>query len=542
MMTPAPPFDSRDIVRWFEQRRESGLLARRRDVLRAAAGLALAALTQSSLAQTAQPRVRFVADPFALGVGSGYPRPDRVALWTRLAPAPLEADGGMQPEQIDVGWEVARDEGFSAIVARGRQRAVPELAHSVHVEVDGLEPGREYWYRFHAGEAVSPVGRTRTAPAADADGGMLRWAIASCQHYEQGWFDAYRHVAAEDLDLFVFLGDYIYEASWGDDLVRRHVGTTLTTLADYRRRHGQYAADPALQAARRALPWVYTWDDHEVENDYAGDLSEHRDPGFLLRRAHAYQAWFEHLPLPRDVLAGNGRLRIYRSLDWGRLARLYVLDDRQYRSPQACPDPYKRGGSTDVTVQACPEVADPTRTLLGAAQERWLEDAFASSRRRWNLICQQTLMTAFATPQPDGPPTLWTDGWDGYPAARVRLLGALRRHRVANPVVLGGDLHTTVIGNVLADGTRGPALAAEFCGTSITAQAWPQERFARRWEANPHIDHVNARQRGYLRFDLRPARLEVRERLIDSVKTPKGEIADGLTWIVEDGNPGVRRA
>jgi alkaline phosphatase D len=541
-MAMPDPHDTRSVIRWFEQQRERGLLARRRDLLRAAAGLALGAFAAPALAQAPAPRIRFVADPFTLGVASGYPRPDRVALWTRLAPAPLEADGGMQPENVDVGWEVAADEAFTDVVAKGRQRAVPELAHSVHVEASGLAPGRDYWYRFNAGAAVSPVGRTRTAPAVDADSARLRFAIGSCQNYEHGWFDAYRHVAAENLDLFVFLGDYIYEGGWGNDLVRRHVGTTLTSLSDYRRRHSQYASDPALQIARRAMPWVLTWDDHEVENDYAGDQSEHRDPAFLLRRANAYQAWFEHLPMPLDVLGGGGRMRIHRSLDWGRLARLYLLDDRQYRSPQACPDPYKRGGSTEASVQACAELADPARTLLGAEQERWLDEAFASSRRRWNLIGQQTLLTAFPTPQPDGPPTVWTDGWDGYPAARQRLLDALRRHRVANPVVLGGDLHTTIVGDVLADGTRGAVVAAEFCGTSINAQAWPQDSYASRWETNRHIDHVNARQRGYLSFDLTPARLEVRERVLASEKTPRSDIADGLTWIVEDGRPGVRRA
>lgn len=513
----------------------------RRDVLRAAAALAIAAFAPPRTGAASTPRLRFVADPFALGVASGYPAPDRITLWTRLAPAPLLEGGGMQPEPVDVRWEVAEDEAFGRVVARGRQRAVPELAHSVHVEASGLEPDRVYHYRFIAGDATSPVGRTRTAPAADAGAARLRFAIGSCQHYEHGWFDAYRHLVAEDLDLFVFLGDYLYENSWGSDWVRRHIGSTLSTLSDYRQRHAQYAADPALREARRVLPWVYTWDDHEVENDYAGTESEHRDPAFLLRRAAAYQAYFEHLPLPADVLRPRGRLRLYRSLDFGRLARLYLLDDRQYRSPQACPDPAKGGGSTETAAADCPELGAPERTLLGATQERWLEARFADSGRRWNLIGQQTLMAAFPRPREDGAATVWTDGWDGYPAARRRLLDGLRRQRVANPVILGGDLHTTVVGNVLTDGTRGAVVASEFCGPSITAESWPQARYEGPWRANPHIDHVRAGRHGYLRFDLGRDRLQVRERLLDGVKEPGAGISDGSAWVVEAGRAGVQR-
>lgn len=286
--------------------------ASRRSVLRAASTLAAAAwLSPTVLAQAPPPRIRFKADPFSLGVASGYPQADRIALWTRLAPAPLDPDGGMQPENVDVSWEVSRDEGFGDIVASGRVRAVPELAHSVHAEATGLAPGRWYFYRFRSGEAVSPTGRTRTADAANVMPPRLKLAVASCQHYEQGWFSAYSHLLDENLDVMLFVGDYIYENSWGDDLVRRHVGDLLMTLPDYRARHAQYRLDPDLQRMHGAVPWLLAWDDHEVDNDYAADQSEHLDPQFLIRRAAAYQAYFEHMPLPRALADGVGHAALH---------------------------------------------------------------------------------------------------------------------------------------------------------------------------------------------------------------------------------------
>jgi alkaline phosphatase D len=244
----------------------------------------------------AQPR--FARDPFTLGVASGYPTPRGVVLWTRLAPDPL-ADGGMPPAAVEVGWEVATDGAFRNIVRRGTEIATPEWAHSVHAEVAGLEPARWYWYRFHAGGAESPSGKTRTAPP-PGPAERLRFAFASCQQYEQGFYIAYRHMAAEDLDLVVHLGDYIYESSWGRVHVRKHDTPEPLTLADYRNRFALYKSDQDLKAAHAAFPWLVTWDDHEVQNDYANDRSQHLDAPalFLERRAAAYRAYYEHLPLP----------------------------------------------------------------------------------------------------------------------------------------------------------------------------------------------------------------------------------------------------
>jgi alkaline phosphatase D len=518
----------------------------RRSVLRRAAGLALGALA-APLAQaqgTPPPRIRFTGYPFTLGVASGYPRSDRVALWTRLAPSPLEIDGGMQPENVDVQWELAEDERFARVVASGRVRAVPELAHSLRVEARGLAPARWYHYRFHCGDAVSSTGRTRTADAADAMPAKLRLGLGSCQHFEQGWFAAHRHLLAEDLDLMLFVGDYIYESDWGKDRIRRHAGIEPITLAGYRVRHAQYKSDPDLQRLHAAVPWAFAWDDHEVDNDYADARSEHLDPAFLLRRAAAYQAYFEHMPLAADMLANGPALRLYSVLDFGRLARICLLDDRQYRSAQVCPDAYKGGGSTEVAPAMCPEIDDPARTLLGAEQERWFDARCADTRARWNVIAQQTLLAPFPTPRPDGKLQHWTDGWDGYPAARARLLASLTRHRVANPVVLGGDLHATVVCNVPSDPARPESspIAAEFCGTSINAEGLAQEFYAARLPINPHVRFVDATRRGYMTVMLEKDRTEVVLRTLDDVTKLDASISTANRWTVAAGTAGIARS
>jgi phosphodiesterase/alkaline phosphatase D-like protein len=286
--------------------------------------------------QTARAAPRFAAYPFALGIASGSPRVDGIVLWTRLAPLPLAESGGMEPLPCEVRWELAHDESFRRIVKSGTSTAHPERAHAIHVEVDGLDAGREYFYRFDTGDARSPIGRTRTSPAQGMGDERLRLAFASCQQYEQGYYGAHGYLAAEGVDLVAFLGDYIYESTWGDDHVRKHGTEPPRTLADYRGRHALYKSDPNLQRSHECAPWIVIWDDHEVENDYANDRSETLDPQFLQRRAAAYRAYFEHMPLRASVLRTGGEVRIYDRYAWGSLATIHALDDRQYRSHQAC--------------------------------------------------------------------------------------------------------------------------------------------------------------------------------------------------------------
>jgi alkaline phosphatase D len=318
------------------------------------------------------PRLRAQTYPFALGVASGYPAPSGVTLWTRLE--------GLLPA-VPVKWEVARDEAMRQVVSSGETLALPEWAHSVHVDVQGLEPGRMYWYRFTAADAQSAVGRTRTAPAANAPVERLRFAFASCQQYEQGYYGAYRHIVADDPDFIAFLGDYIYESSWGRDHVRSHGSPEPYSLEDYRARYALYRSDAHLQAAHAACPWVVIWDDHEVDNDYADDRPEDgtERAEFLLRRAAAYRAYYEHMPLPERMRPRGPNLRLHTQLGWGRLARLYMLDTRQYKSWQACPRPKRRGGSNTLDIEKCPRLDAPGRSMLGRAQERWLEEALVES-------------------------------------------------------------------------------------------------------------------------------------------------------------------
>jgi alkaline phosphatase D len=508
----------------------------RREFLQALSALGAAG---ASPALRAQGPVRFADDPFRLGIASGYPRPDGAVIWTRLAPDLTQTNGGLAPIAIPVRWEVARDETFASLAASGSVDAQPGWAHAVHAEPAGLEADRWYWYRFIAGGAASPVGRLRTAPAAEARPARLRFAFASCQHYEQGWFSAHRHIANDDLDLVVFLGDYIYESSWGREHVRKHDRPEPYTLDDYRARYALYKSDPDLQAAHRAFPWVVTWDDHEVDNDYANDRAEDGMPAaqFLLRRAAAYKAYFEHMPLPSRMRPGGPHMRLYTSLSWGTLAKFHILDGRQYRDHQVCPT--KPGGSTVVDPEVCREIRDASRTMLGAEQEAWLARSFDAARAQWNILAQATLMAQFDRKAGEGQ-RFWTDGWDGYPAARRRLLEAMSARKLANPVVIGGDVHMHFVADLKPDFDDGksPVVASEFCGTSITAQAASQKSVDALLPENPHIKLARSDQRGYVRASIFGGKFSADLIALDTVKRQDTNASVLARFVVEDGRPG----
>ena len=514
----------------------------RRQLLQLAAGAALAPL--ASLPFIRHARAADV-DRFTLGVASGCPRPENIVLWTRLLGADL-------PERLPVAWELARDEGFRDIAASGVALAEGTSAHSVHVDVTGLAPGRWYWYRFGALGGRSSVGRTRTAPAEGANT-TLQFATASCQRWDHGHYAAWRHMADENLDLVLFLGDYIYESAPAPASARRaraHSGSgRATTLQQYRDRYAQYKADPALQRMHAAAPWILVWDDHEVENDYANARSSTLAEEFLARRAAAYQAYWEHMPLPRASRPRSADMRIFERYDWGRLARIHTLDGRQYRDAQVCPRP-GRGGASTVTPNDCPALLDPRRTLLGAEQERWLADGW-SRHHGWNLLAQQTLMARFSWREPEGreapdiPGGLyWTDGWDGYPAARARLLGAAVERRAANLVVLGGDVHANYVADLKIDydDAKSPVVATEFCGTSITSEGMAQSRIEAALPFNPHIRYGHADQHGYARFALDARALQAKLRVVDDVLDPHSAIRTAAEFVVEAGKPGARPA
>lgn len=482
--------------------------------------------------QDSQPR-------FAYGVASGQPRPDRLVLWTLLSGSDL-------PAQVEVQWELAADEGFREVVARGSEWAVPAWAHSVHAEPGGLAPGRWYWYRFTALGQRSPVGRTRTAPPADATA-PLHFVTASCQRWDHGHWATWRHVVQEAPDLIIFLGDYIYESAAAPGRIRAHnalpEGRSCRTLADYRARHALYKSDPALQAAHAIAPWLMIWDDHEVENDYAGLQGQHLQPDFAAQRAAAYQAYWEFLPFPKSAAPRGEHMRIHNHFDWGRLARLICADGRQYRDPQVCPRP-GRGGSTTVRQAECAALDDPRRSLLGLAQEQWLAESWSHSHR-WNLLAQSTLMSrAVAQDRFDAERAqVWTDGWDGYAPARQRLLQTVLDRRVSGCVVLSGDVHATYLSELRVDplAAGSPRVATEFCVTSISSQGASQARADALLEMYPLTRYGRADERGYLSFRLEPHLLRAEVRSVLAPHDPASNLRTAARFAVEASRPVIQR-
>jgi alkaline phosphatase D len=485
-----------------------------------------------------QTRPRFDRSPFTLGVASGDPTDDAVVLWTRLAPDPLAPGGGMPEEAVRVAWEVAEDDRFARIVARATTEAAPLRAHAVHVEVDGLRPARPYWYRFRVGTWESPVGRTKTAPEPSADIERMRVAFASCQQWEHGYFTAHRHLAQEDLDAVLFLGDYIYEYASQENPVRPVTGPETTTLDGYRQRYAQYRTDPDLQASHAAFPFIVTWDDHEVDNDYANDVSQDNDARepFLRRRAAAYQAYFEHMPL-RAVRRPRGPdMPLYRSLPYGRLIDFSVLDTRQYRTPKPC------GGRQSVL---CDGARAAGATILGERQREWLFDHLAASPARWHVLAQQVMMARLDLVA--GPPEEFSmDKWTAYQPDAQAVLDYFGARKPSNPIVLSGDIHTSWACDLHAQPTdqRSPIVATEFVGTSISSGRDGLEISARNQAIlpeNPHIKFHNG-QRGYVRCTIGRDRWTTDYRVVPFVSRPGASVETRASLVVENGRPGVHRA
>lgn len=484
-------------------------------------------------------RLRFAENPFALGVASGDPHAGGGVLWTRLAPRPLEPGWGMDGVRTRVAWEVAEDEGFARVVKKGMYMAAPELGFSVHVEVDGLAPDRWYFYRFMVSDVASPVGRLRTTPA-EGVSAPLRFAFASCQHYETGLYTAYQHMAAEDLDLVAHLGDYIYEYAGINGRVRKHDGFECRALEDYRRRYAQYKLDPLLQAAHARAPWVVTWDDHEVDNNYADEIGENvyeSNEQMRARRAAAYQAWWEHQPVRVPRAASWADLSIRRSISWGSLARFWVMDTRQFRSDQPCGD-----GTKPIP---CAGWGDPASTMLGDEQERWLVNGLGASKARWQVLAQQ-IMFAPETAEPASGDPVYMDVWSGYPKARDRLLAAIADRAAGRTVVLTGDVHSSYVQDVRRgfDRPDRPLIATEFVGTSISSEGdggdrspfFPASAEARRPEVRWH-NH----RRGYVSCSVTPSEWRADYQLVDYVSRPGAPKVTASSWRCEHGRAGVTR-
>lgn len=349
---------------------------------------------------------------------------------------------------------------------------------------------------------MSPVGRTRTAPAGDAMLDRFRFAFASCQHYESGYFNALRHMAEEDLHAVVHLGDYIYEGKASKDKPRQHNGDEIVSLDDYRNRYALYRGDKDLQAAHAAFPWIVTWDDREFDNNCAGDVSEEPNIAaeqFLKRRAAAYQAYYEHMPLRRSALPHGPLMQLYRNVTYGWLVQFSVLDTRQYRTDQPCGDRKQ---------YPCDGVFEKNATLLGNVQEKWLCDGLTASPARWNIPAQQVMM-ARVDRTPGGAVAWSMDQWAGYDVGRKRLLQFMADRAVSNPVVLTGDIHTNWVNDLKVDfdAADAPAVATEFVGTSITSGGDGAEKRVDTdgvLADNPFVTFYNA-ERGYVRCEVTPS-------------------------------------
>ncbi len=527
------------------------------------AALASAASSSLWLPRSARSQTLIRSNPFTLGIASGSPTRDGIVLWTRLAPSGFLGSDSLGSEAITVRWDIAHDEAFTRVVQSGQAQALGALAHAVHVEVAGLEGGRGYFYRFKVGDYTSATGRTRTLPAPDAPAGKFRIAYASCQRWEHGYYSAYRHMLADQPDLVLFLGDYIYEYPRAANAVRMpnttsNAGWTLT-LDDYRSRYALHKSDADLQAMHAACPWAFTWDDHEVQNDYAGLTAGDAGPAvqdFAARRAAAYQAFYEHTPLRASVLtraiAGlsakpAAEMRLYSEMRLGALGSLYLLDARQYKDAPVCTKDGAAGSST-VNPAQCTAWNDPARTMLGSAQESWLAQTLQHNANApgWQIIGQSSLFGPRDFRASGAGQSMWNDGWDGYSAARTRLTNALQKAQTKNAVFFGGDVHENWVGHVKADFSKpdSESIATEFCGTSITSRhsaSSSNEKVSERIARNPHFIFADVEKRGYGLADFSSQKLQVSLRTVSDVASKSATVQTLAQFAVASGKAVAER-
>lgn len=521
-------------------------LRARREWLKTAGAASLLAVSGHLGAQRLQKSPKFLVNPFTLGVASGDPQPDGFVLWTKLAPKPLERGAGMPTMAVEVDWALAGDAQMKNVLQRGWAIAHPELGHSVHVELAGLQPAHDYYYQFSVAGEQSAIGRARTLPAAGAPLAQLRFAVAGCQRYEDGYFTAWKHIAAEDFDFVFHYGDYIYEYGPMRDTKARPVRRAMPgapnetyTLDDYRNRYAIYKMDADLQAAHAATPFIMSFDDHEVDNNWAGDTNEEGVPTeiFLLRRAAAFHAWYEFMPLRRAQFPRGPHLQAFRRFAVGDLLNMHVLDTRQYRSPIACGDGVKAD---------CAEATNPRRSLLGGTQENWLHDGFKGNTARWTLLAQQIpIMRGDRNPDP-AILGVSMDKWDGYSATRDRLFAAAESAKVKNLVSVCGDVHFNCASDLkknFAD-EKSATVGVEFTSTSISSLGDGFDinaRFKTLQQQDPHIKFYNG-QRGYVAHTVTHNRWQADYKVLDKVSSPGGVLSTRRSFVVENGRAGLRDA
>ncbi len=502
-------------------------------------GAALAAIPQlARRAEAADRQVNFASNPFTLGVASGDPDENSVVLWTRLAPKPLETEGGMGDDSVNVRWELAEDDGFQKVVASGTAAATPQFGHAVHVEAKGLAPDHWYFYRFRAGDADSPIGRTRTLPAPDAEVAQVKFAFASCQHFEHGLYTAYEQMMRDNLDLVFHLGDYIYEYEGKDKLVRKHVGKEIKSLSDYRVRHAQYKTDSLLQGMHALCPWFVTWDDHEFDNNCANYISEEKnvDPvDFLVRRANSYQAYYENMPLRPFSVPKGPDMQLYRSAKYGKLAEFCVLDERQYRSDQPNndkPSPLNEAAN------------NPQQSMLGSRQREWLQGELLASQATWNVLAQQVMMGQVGFDRGQDELLYSMDQWSGYSHERRELLKFMQDRQIKNPIVLTGDIHSNWANELrLNDRDQDtPVIATEFVCTSISSggNGSPLPKALAQIKSNNPFVKFHSTERGYVRCTVTPQSWTSDYVTVTDVLKPGGRVLTRWSAVAEAGEPGLK--
>ncbi len=510
----------------------------RRSFLRYAAMVSAIPYAPLHVAVPAGPSPEFSAYPFSLGVASGDPEPTGVVIWTRLAPQPLDG-GGMSPMPVVVKWEVAHDERFGQVVCQGDALATPQLGHSVHVEVEGLQPNQLYFYRFHVGNESSPVGRTRTTPTIGSAIDRMRFAFTSCQHYESGYFNGYPHMQSDDPDLIIHLGDYIYEGAGNEKRQRKHLGGEITSLNDYRTRYSQYRLDTLLQEAHQSAPWLVTWDDHEFDNNYADFISEEEGVSpeeFLIRRMNAYQAYYEFMPLRRRSFPHGPHMKLFRNCRFGSLVDFRLLDTRQYRTDQPNGDHQKPMEG---------KVFDQNATMLGEQQEEWLMAGMLQSHTRWNVLAQQVMMAPLNRGKGEDK-RYSMDQWPGYEVSRRRLLRFFHERNIPNPVVLTGDIHLNWVNDLQLDfqDSSSPVVATELVGTSMTSSGNGGNiipEYERAAKQNDFVKFYNS-NRGYVLCEVTPDIWTTYFRTTPYVDKPGAPIETKGTFVIQNGMPGAHSA
>ena len=505
-------------------------MKRREFIISTTLGLAAAHVAAPLVAEA-----RFTRNPFTLGVASGDVTQDSVVLWTRLAPEPLAADGGIGQDAIPVRWELFQDENMKLLIREGEETAVPQLAHSVHVGIQGLEPDREYWYRFSTGAHTSEVGRTKTLPAPGSKPDVIRFVTVSCQNYAHGYFVAYDHIIADDPDFVIHLGDYIYETSYGVNFRRHETEVMPLTLDGFRRRHALYKTDENLKQAHARLPFFSTLDNHDAVID--------ADPARSATRAAAYQAWYEHMPTRGYGNPGDNRFELMRTIHAGDLMQVNLLDTRQFRASQMlCTDNEPSYGFGNYRIR-CPEVFAEGRSMLGKKQESWLMDNILANRAPWNVIASTSVFSPFHL-DINGKIFNFTASWDGYPANRDRVADAINRSNTGQTVILSGDMHSFWA----IDGMQSTASADRFPGvefvvSSISAN-WPDQMdrpITDNLVGNPQIKFYEPDKRGYLLHEVTAKEWQTTARAVHDVRDAQSEVFDLARFLVENGKTGLRR-